>query len=66
MPIVNITLIEGRSDEDKERLMSKVTEAIVESIGAPIQTVRVIINEVPAKHFSVGGVSKAAKTPVST
>jgi 4-oxalocrotonate tautomerase len=60
MPIVEITLIEGRDDEAKERLIGKVTEAIVEAIAAPIDTVRVIIREVPAKHFGAGGVSKAA------
>ena len=40
--------------------MRKVTDAVVEAIGAPPQSIRVIINEVPAKHFSVGGVPKSA------
>jgi 4-oxalocrotonate tautomerase len=59
MPIVEITLIEGRDDDAKERLIEKVTHAIVEAIAAPKDSVRVIIREVPARHFGAGGVSKA-------
>jgi 4-oxalocrotonate tautomerase len=58
MPIVEITLIEGRTDEAKRRLISKVTDAIVEAIEAPIQSVRVILREVPAAHFGVAGKTK--------
>jgi 4-oxalocrotonate tautomerase len=35
MPIVDITLIEGRSDQAKARLMQKVADAIHEAIDAP-------------------------------
>jgi 4-oxalocrotonate tautomerase len=59
MPIVDITLIEGRSDEAKARLLQKVADAIHEAIDAPKEAIRIIIREVPAQHFSVGGVAKA-------
>jgi 4-oxalocrotonate tautomerase len=61
MPIVDITMIEGRSDEAKEKLIAKVTDAIVEAIAAPKDSIRVILREVPAKHFGAGGASKAKK-----
>ena len=60
MPIVEITLIEGRTYEDKSRLITEVTDAIVSSIKAPRETVRIIIREVPAHHFAAGGVHKGA------
>ncbi|VFU10771.1 2-hydroxymuconate tautomerase [Methylocella tundrae] len=60
MPIVEITLIEGRTYEDKSRLVAAVTEAIVSSIKAPREAVRIIIREVPAHHFAAGGVLKGA------
>ncbi|PPQ33758.1 2-hydroxymuconate tautomerase [Rhodopila globiformis] len=63
MPIVDITLIEGRSDEAKARLCAGVTEAVVSAIGAPREAVRVILREVPPQHFAVGGVTKAAVKP---
>lgn len=66
MPIVEITLIEGRSDEAKERLHAKVADAIHEAIDAPKEAIRVIIREVPPLHFSAGGVAKVVKTTGST
>lgn len=58
MPIVEITLIEGRSDEAKGCLHKKVAAAVHEAVGAPLDAVRIIIREVPAAHFSVGGMPK--------
>jgi 4-oxalocrotonate tautomerase len=55
MPIVEITLIEGRSFELKEKLVKEVTQAVVSSIGAPREAVRVILREVPPWHFAAGG-----------
>ncbi|WP_454916569.1 2-hydroxymuconate tautomerase [Xanthobacter sediminis] len=65
MPIVEITLIEGRTDDAKVRLHQKVAEAVHEAIGAPKEAIRIIIREVPAVHFSVAGVPKggARDTP---
>jgi len=60
MPIVEITLIEGRSSDAKHKLIEKVTEAVVEAIGAPREAVRIILREIPGEHFGVGGVSKGA------
>jgi 4-oxalocrotonate tautomerase len=60
MPIVEITLIEGRTYEDKSRLVTEVTDAIVSSIKAARESVRIIIREVPAHHFAAGGVLKGA------
>jgi len=58
MPIVEITLIEGRTPEAKRRLAVKVTDAIVEAIDAPRDSVRIILREVPPLHFAVGGKTK--------
>ena len=58
MPIVEVTLVEGRSKEQKRALVKEVTDAVVSSIGAPIEAVRVIIREIPPEHFAVAGVPK--------
>ncbi len=55
MPIVEVTLIEGRSFEKKKKMVEEVTNAIVTSLDAPRAAVRVIIREVPAWHFAAGG-----------
>lgn len=61
MPIVEITLIEGRSIEAKERLHAKVADAIHEAIDAPKESIRIILREVPGEHFSAGGVAKTKR-----
>ena len=60
MPIAQIHIIEGRTDEQKERLIEKMTQAIVEALEAPEQSVRVIITEMPKQHFGIAGKSAKA------
>lgn len=63
MPIVEITLIEGRSVEAKVRLIREVTDAIVSAIAAPPDAVRIILREVPPWHFGVAGSVKSLPPP---
>jgi 4-oxalocrotonate tautomerase len=58
MPLVEITMIEGRPKEKKVALIKKLTDAVEESIGAPRESIRVVIREVPPEHWGVGGVPK--------
>lgn len=60
MPILNITLIEGRTQAQKDAMYREVTDAVVRSLGAPAESVRIIVNEIPAGDFAAAGVSKAA------
>ena len=59
MPLIFITMIEGRSDEKKAAMHKEVTEAVHRTLGAPREAIRIVINEVPAKHFSAAGVPKS-------
>lgn len=65
MPIIEVNLLEGRSSEAKERLIQALTDAAIEAIGAPRESVRVILRDMPAAHYAVGGQSVAAKTAKS-
>jgi 4-oxalocrotonate tautomerase len=56
MPIVQISLIQGRPPEKKEELMKKVTEAIVEVLKIQADRVRIILNEVSKENLSYGGI----------
>ncbi|MCK9511868.1 MAG: 2-hydroxymuconate tautomerase family protein [Pigmentiphaga sp.] len=60
MPLIQVILIEGRGAAEKAKLIRGLTDAAVEAVGAPRESVRVILQEVPAAHWGVGGVSKAA------
>ncbi|WP_285835107.1 2-hydroxymuconate tautomerase [Halomonas sp. NCCP-2165] len=61
MPIVNIQLIEGRSDAQKEALIEKVTEACVASIDCTPESVRILLSDVSTQHFGVAGESVAKR-----
>jgi len=59
MPLVRMTLIEGRDAAVKRELIARLTDAVVDTTGAPRASVRVILDEVPAAHWGVGGVPKS-------
>jgi 4-oxalocrotonate tautomerase len=55
MPFVQVTMIEGRSDEQKHALMAKITNAVEEAVGAKRESIRVAIYEVSPDDWSIGG-----------
>lgn len=57
MPIATINIIEGRDDAKKEKLIEMMTDAIEQSLDAPRDTIRVIINEMPKQHYGIAGKS---------
>ena len=54
MPLIEVTLAEGRSPEKLRALISKLTEAVVETGVAKKDAVRVILREVPKSHWAAG------------
>ncbi len=60
MPLVQVTMIKGRSAEQKARIIDDITTAMERNADAPRETVRVIIQEVPAENWGVAGVPKSA------
>ena len=61
MPIVSITIMEGRTAEQKAAMFKEVTEAISRTLAAPPERIRIMINEIPASHFAVAGVAASAR-----
>lgn len=57
MPLVQVTLAQGRSPEQLRALMSEITRAAVEALDAPKESVRVVIYEVPRTHWAAGDVT---------
>ena len=55
MAIVSVTIIEGREPEVKRALMARLTDAVVDVLGAEPQQVRVFVNEVRDGDYAVGG-----------
>lgn len=59
MPIAQIYLMEGRTDEQKRLAIEKVTQALVEALGSPAEQVRVLIHDLPTTNWGIAG--KTAK-----
>ena len=59
MPIINVKLIEGRSDEQLKDLVTEVTNAVEKSTGADREAIHVIIEEMKKEHYGVAGVRKS-------
>lgn len=57
MPIIQIHLLEGRTDEQKENLIAEVTQAVSSTINAPASAVHVIISEMNKQDYGLNGES---------
>jgi len=55
MPLIEIHLLKGRTDEQKKELLASVTRAVHESIGAPLPSIRVWIQEFSDREYMVAG-----------
>jgi 4-oxalocrotonate tautomerase len=56
MPIINVTMDEGSTIEQKRELVKDMTESVVKSLGVKPDRVRIIISEFPKTNFAVAGV----------
>jgi 4-oxalocrotonate tautomerase len=66
MPLIEIHLLEGRTDEQKKALLTAVTDAVHTSIGASLESIRVWVQEFSPKEYMAAGVLAAdrkEKTP---
>ena len=59
MPLVQIDMLEGRTLEQKRALVTKVTEAIVETTKCSAEVVTIIIREMPPMHLGKAGKLKS-------
>ena len=55
MPMLNVQILQGHSAAKKTDLLKKLTQSVVDSIGAPLASVRVVLQEIPAEHVIVAG-----------
>ena len=55
MPNLNIYVVEGFAAEQKTALLKGMTDAVVETIGAPRESVRIFLIELAKAHVCVGG-----------
>ncbi|MGO4616940.1 4-oxalocrotonate tautomerase family protein [Nocardia sp. 2YAB30] len=59
MPIIDISLSPGRTENQLRELVREVTLATNRAIGTPVERIRVLLREVPDTHWAAGGVTIA-------
>lgn len=66
MPFVQISIAEGRDPDQIRALIGGVTDAVADSLAAPVESIRVIVTEVPLTHWGSGSVTLAEKRGAAT
>lgn len=55
MPIIQITMLEGRTVEQKRRIAERMTDVLVEEAGTKRDSVVVTFDEVSKESYARGG-----------
>ena len=55
MPILNVQISQGLTAAQKTSLLQKMTQAIVDSVSAPLASIRIVLQEIPPEHVIVAG-----------
>ncbi len=61
MPLVQITMLTGRTTDQKRKLAQRITDVMVEEAGAHREAVVVTFHEVAKESYASGGVLIADK-----
>ena len=54
MPIVDVKMWKGTSEEAAEKIISGITKVFAE-LGIPERAVEVVVYEIPKTHWGIGG-----------
>jgi 4-oxalocrotonate tautomerase len=55
MPMVQITMLQGRTADQKRKIAKRITDALVEEAGARREGIIVAFNEVSKESYASGG-----------
>ncbi|MGQ9694316.1 MAG: 2-hydroxymuconate tautomerase [Thermodesulfobacteriota bacterium] len=61
MPIIHVHMFEGRTIEQKRKLVASMTEAVVKSLDVNPDVVRIILHDMALHDYAVAGVLRADK-----
>jgi 4-oxalocrotonate tautomerase len=54
MPLVEVTIAEGRSTDQIRSMMREVHHAVLRTVDTATEHIRVIVREVPRAHWATG------------
>ncbi|MBZ5644624.1 MAG: tautomerase family protein [Acidobacteriia bacterium] len=61
MPDVHISWLEGRTVEQKRKVVEKITQILAEEAGAKPESTHIVFVDVPHTNFASGGMLVADK-----
>ncbi len=56
MPIITVRMFEGRTIEQKRKLVAKMTDAVVQALDAKPEDVRIILEDMAKHDYAIAGV----------
>jgi 4-oxalocrotonate tautomerase len=56
MPLIQVTMLQGRTADQKRKLAQRITDAMVEEAGARRETIVVTFVELSKESYASGGV----------
>ena len=66
MPLIEVTIAEGRSADTIRRMIHEVHEAVLRTVDTRPDYIRVIVREVPRGHWATGDVTAVRDGPAIT
>ncbi len=61
MPIIHVHMFEGKTLEQKRKLVTAMTEAVVKSLDTKPESVRILLHHMPKSDLAVAGVLTSDK-----
>jgi 4-oxalocrotonate tautomerase len=61
MPIIHVNMYEGRTIDQKRKMVVAMTDAVVKSLDVKPEAVRIIIHDLPKHNIAVAGVLASEK-----
>ncbi len=58
MPVIHVSILEGRSVETKRAYYKALTEASVTCLGCKPESVSIVLSEMPFEHYARAGKMK--------
>lgn len=65
MPLVEVTLVQGRAPHQLRTLISELTDTVETALGVSRSAIRVVLREVPDTHWAAGDVTIAERNKSS-
>ncbi len=61
MPIIHVHMFEGKTIDQKRKLVVAMTEAVVKSLDSKPESVRILLHDIPRHNLAVAGVLASEK-----